>query len=132
MDYLIAPIVQITLGATNCPNGIHIYLQNKCYKDLTHIFFVVISILLLIFFAGYSIILSIYYNEIGTVSGNKLCGRINCSYEFYSNLMKIVFFSFAYYLKNYQKENKTFRFIFQITLFIFSFYFFFLIFYILL
>ena len=121
MDYLIAPIVQITLGATNCPNGIHIYLQNKCYQDLTHIFFFVISILLLIFFVGYSIILSIYYNEIGTVSGNKLCGRINCSYEFYSNLMKIVFFSFAYYLKNYQKENKTFRFSFQITLFIFSF-----------
>ena len=121
MDYLIAPIIQITLYGSNCPNGEHIYLKKKCYKDLSHIIFFILSMLLLLFFVGYSIILSIYYNEIGTVIGNKLSGRINCSYEFYANLMKIVFFSFAYYLKNYQKNNKTFRFVFQILLFVFSF-----------
>ena len=36
MKYLIGPIVQISLMATDCDKGVHKYLQIKCYSDIFH------------------------------------------------------------------------------------------------
>lgn len=114
LNYFIGPIVQISILSTNCVNGVHKYLGSTCYSDSLHLIFIFISILNLIVFLGWSIILSIYYNEIGSINESKVLSRVNTNYEFYSNLSKISMFVFAYFVKFNASENTTYRIILQI------------------
>ena len=109
MKYLIGPIVQISLMATDCDKGIHKYLNVKCYSDIFHFIVAVISIINLIFYLISSIFLSIYYNEIGSINESKVCARINCNYEIYVNISKIIMFLIAYFIKFHLENKKVYR-----------------------
>jgi len=118
LNYFIGPIVQVSILATNCQNGIHKYLNTSCYSDSTHLIFAFLSLFNLIFFIGWSIILSIYYNEIGSINETKILSRINTNYEVYTNLSKISMFIFAYFVKFNGSDNTNYRLILQIYMMI--------------
>ena len=120
MDYLIGPIVQTSLLSTHCIGGSHKYLQVECYKHWQHIVFVVISMFNILFFVMLSIGLSIYYNEIGSINETKATSRINCNYELYSNIAKIIMFILSYFVKTYTNNDKVYVIIVQTSIFITS------------
>ena len=45
MQYLIGPIVQISLMSITCENKKHIFLEYECFKDFKHLFAVIASII---------------------------------------------------------------------------------------
>ena len=79
--YIIGPIVTICLLFSKCSNGIHEFLQIECFTNITHILLSGASIINLIFFLLFSLAMSLYYNEIGTLSNAYVKTRINCNYE---------------------------------------------------
>ena len=113
MKYLIGPIVQISLMATDCKNGKHKYLDIKCYSDLTHLVITIVSVINLVFYLVSSVALSIYYNEIGSINESKVCARINCNYEIYSNIAKIVMFVIAYFVEFHMIIKKNIEYFFN-------------------
>ena len=120
LNYFIGPIVQISILSTNCTNGIHVYLNVTCYSDYLHLVFLFISVINLIYFVILSVILSIYFNEIGSINENKVLARVNTNYEIYTNLFKIAMFIFAYFIKFLGSGNDIYRFILQILMMVFS------------
>jgi hypothetical protein len=88
--YIIGPIVNICLLFSKCSDGVHEYLQVECFKDISHVLISVASIINLILFLLFSLAMSLYYNEIGTISNANVKTRINCNYEIYSNIAKII------------------------------------------
>ena len=118
MNYLIGPIVQISIMATQCDGGTHKYLGVSCYSDWTHLAILIVSIVNLLFFLCVSIALSIYYNEIGSVNETKVCARINCNYEIYMNIAKILMFVLAYFLQNYGENTKVYKIILEAYIFL--------------
>ena len=122
LNYLSGPIIHICLLITNCNNehNKHIFLNKKCYKDTLHIIFFILSIINCLFLTIYCNILSVYYNQIGSVSENNQTGRINCLYEFYSLICKNILFIFAYKLKYKSDDKNILRYIMQILNFVIS------------
>ena len=118
LNYFIGPIVQISILSTKCENGIHKYLNVQCYSDSTHLTYLFISIINLVYFLVWSIILSIYYNEIGSINETKVLSRINTNYEIYTNFSKISMFVLAYFIKFYAADNNSYRLILQIFIMI--------------
>ena len=117
MQYLIGPIVQISLMSTNCKENKHVFLDVECYKNLDHLFITVASMVNLIFFLVLSIGLSIYYNEIGAINENKVGSRINCNYEIYMNISKILMFVLAYFIQFHFDDKKVYKVILQAYIF---------------
>ena len=93
--YIIGPITQICIMFTNCENGIHKFLNVKCFSNTSHILISVASIINFIFFLLFSLAMSLYYNEIGTLSNANVKTRINCNYEIYANIAKIIIYIFG-------------------------------------
>ena len=124
--YLIGPITKICIIFTNCENGIHKFMKVKCYSDNSHILISVASIFNFIFYLFFSLAMSLYYNEIGTLSNSNVKTRINCNYEIYADIAKIITFVLEYIIENHTNRNKILlilleAYIFLISLF-FSFY----------
>ena len=114
IDYLIGPIIMITLLSTKCDeNNEHILMHKKCFKDVSHITVVVFSLINLVFYIGYTIFLSVYYNEISAINENKLNARINCNFELFTHLFKCVLFFLTYFNEYYEPNNKIVRLIAQ-------------------
>ena len=114
LNYFIGPIIQISILSTRClDDGNHAYLNATCWT-MPHLIFVIISVINLLFFTTLSVVLSIYYNEIGSINETKILARINCNYEIYVNLSKIAMFIFGYIIKFYGADNDTFKYIFQV------------------
>ena len=121
MDYLIGPIIMITLLSTKCDEKKeHVLLHKKCFRDVSHISVLVFSLINLLFYLIYSFFLSIYYNEIGAVNENKLSARINCNYELFTLIFKCSLFILTYFNENYLPNNKIFRIIIQVYVLLFS------------
>ena len=115
MNFLIGPLVQVNLLFLNCDsNNMHVYLGETCYTSQRHIIFTIISMVNLVFYIVLSVILSIYYNEIGSLGDVKLLSRVNCSYEFLTNISKISQFLFAYIFKNYYPTSTIVPIIFRV------------------
>ena len=115
IDYLIGPIIMITLLSTKCDEkNEHILLHTKCFQDVSHICIVVFAIMNLIFYLIYTAFLSFYYNEIGAVNENKLSARINCNYELFIFIFKCVLFLFTFYNEYFKPNNKLVRIIIQV------------------
>ena len=114
IDYLIGPIMMITLLSTKCDeNNEHVLLHKKCFKDASHLTIVILALINLIFYLFYTFFLSIYYNEIGAVNENKLSARINCNYEFFLQIFKNILFFLTYFNEYYKPNNKLVRLIIQ-------------------
>ena len=118
MNYLIGPIVQIGIMAFNCDHNVHKFLNVSCYSHWLHWVMLIVSILNVILWVSLSVLLSIYYNEIGSVNETKVCARINCNYDFVVNIAKILMFVFAYILHNYGGDSETLRVIFEVYVFL--------------
>ena len=118
MNYLIGPIVQIGIMAFNCEHNVHKFLNVSCYSHWLHWVMLVVSIINVILWVSLSVLLSIYYNEIGSVNETKVCARINCNYDFVVNIAKILMFVFAYILHNYGGDSETLRVIFEVYVFL--------------
>ena len=82
-------------------------------KILNIYFLLFASVINLIFFLVLSIGLSIYYNEIGAINENKVGRRINCNYEIYMNISKILMFFLAYFIKFHCSDKKIYKVILQ-------------------
>jgi len=117
MQYLIGPIVQISLFSTNCKNNKHIFLNVECFKNLEHLIITIASVINILFFLVLSIGLSIYYNEIGAINENKVGSRINCNYEIYMNISKILMFVLAYFIQFHFSDKKEYKVILQVYIF---------------
>ena len=104
--YIIGPIVNICLLFSKCHNKQHDFLHIECFTNVTHILISVASVINLIFFLLFSLAMSLYYNEIGTLSNANVKTRINCNYEIFSNIAKIVIFIMQYVFLNYINYEK--------------------------
>ena len=104
--YIIGPIVNICLLFSKCHNGKNDFLGVECFSNITHILISVASVINLIFFLLFSLAMSLYYNEIGTLSNANVKTRINCNYEIFSNIAKIIIFIIQYIFLNYIDEDK--------------------------
>ena len=115
IDYLIGPIIMITLLSTKCDeNNDHSLLHKKCFKEISHICVAIFGLINLVFYIGYTFFLAIYYNEIGAVNENKLSARINCNYEIFLFFFKCILFVLTYYNQYFQPNNKIVRIIIQL------------------
>lgn len=116
LNYLLGPIIFVSILVTKCTNGTHDLMGVPCYSDSLHLIFFLVSIVNLVFSLTLSIILSIYYNEIGSINETKFLARINCNYEIYTTISKITMFIFGYFVQNYGVGSDTFKIILQIYL----------------
>ena len=121
--YIIGPITHISIMFTNCSNGIHRYLQVSCFTDLSHILISFASIFNFIFFLLFSLAMSLYYNEIGTLSNANVKTRINCNYEIYANITKIIIFILEYIIKNHTNKSKILLILLEVYIFLNSLFF---------
>ena len=114
IDYLIGPIIMITLISTKCDeNNEHVLMHKKCFKDVSHICIVVFAFINLVFYLCYTFLLAVYYNDIGAVNENRLSARINCNYEIFLFFFKCILFVLTYYNQYYEPNNKILRIIIQ-------------------
>ena len=104
--YIIGPIVNICLLFSKCKHKKHQLLEIECFSNITHVLISVASVINLIFYLLFSLAMSLYYNEIGTLSNANVKTRINCNYEIFSNIAKIIIFIIQYIFLNYIDANK--------------------------
>ena len=104
--YIIGPITQICIMFTNCSGGMHKYLKTKCFSDTSHVLISFASIFNFIFYLLFSLAMSLYYNEIGTLSNANVKTRINCNYEIYANIAKIIIYILEYVIENHTNKSK--------------------------
>ena len=107
--YLIGPIVQVCLMCIDCSDNIHEYLKVKCFSDSSHLFYSILSFFNLLFYVVLTLILGIYYNEIGCINENKMTSRVNCNYEIYMSISKIIMFVLGYIIEFLTKNKKIYR-----------------------
>ena len=107
--YLIGPIVQVCLMCIDFTDNIHEYLKLKCFSDSTHLFYSILSFFNLLFYLILTIILGIYYNEIGSINENKITSRVNCNYEMYMSISKIIMFVLGYIIEFLTTNKKIYR-----------------------
>ena len=106
INAFLCPLINILMLTTKCENSKHIYLNVKCYSNLFHLIIVIVSMIFLFFIVIYSIILSIYYYEIGGIKGVNSRTRINSNYELYVNFLGIISYFIGYFLQYYSKGSK--------------------------
>ena len=110
--YFIGPITNIFLISIWCENGIHKFLGTSCYSN-PHLFFFIMSLIILILSILISFIYAFYCNEIELITIN-LAGslaRINCNYEIFCLLSKIFIFFFGFFVR--KNDVKTLKIIYE-------------------
>ena len=106
LKYLIGPILFICLIPINCKNGINSILGISCFSDLKHLILFIISIIDFIFFLSFSIIFSVFYNEIGRIGTLTPVVRVKSSFDLYVGLAKITVFILNYCFRIYYNNKK--------------------------
>ena len=120
-NYLECPTINILFFSIACDEGKHIYLNSsKCYSSNQQIIMMAISFLLLILILLYSIVLSIFNYDIGTIDERDTLSRVNCNYELYENIGMIIFYIFGFFVRIYLPKKKITRLLFKGYLIIFS------------
>jgi len=115
--FLIGPIINISLTSIICQNGNHIYLNDKCFRSISHILIFVASTISLLFHLFFSIVISLYYSDIATIGDYGTMTRVSCLYEIYSNLAIIILFIVHFVLKFYLDSRKIFLILWEIFVF---------------
>ena len=62
LNYLLCPIINVTMLSIKCENSKHIFLGSKCFSDISHFIYVAFSIFSLLSFLFYSFLLSLFYH----------------------------------------------------------------------
>ena len=117
--YLIGPIINISLISIDCRNGKHIYLNESCFKGISHILAFLASIICLIFHLAFSVVLSMYLFDIGNVGEYGVQTRVNCGYEIYSNFAMIILFVIKFAFNIYLEEKKLYFIIWELIIIFF-------------
>ena len=122
INAFLCPIINILLLTLKCNNKKHIFLNIECYKNLVHLLILNLSMFFLGFIIIYSILLSIYYHEIGSIKGINCLIGINSNLEIYSNFLGIIAFFLAFFLEyNIDSVKIEYRIINRVYIFISSF-----------
>ena len=114
--FLIGPIVNLCLSALICKNGNHIYLDSKCFSSISHLVVFSASTITLLFHIIFSIILSIYYSDVGNIGEFGTMTRVSCSFEIYSNLAIILLFVCHFCLKFYLDSRKLYLILWELIM----------------
>ena len=116
-EILIGPIIQLSLLAFKCnENAQHDYLGEVCYSSGLHWICLLVSMFVMLFWIAVSVVISIYFNEIGSINNAKVSARTNCNYEFIVNIIKIVMFTFGFFVNFYSNSDSIANLIFLIFL----------------
>ena len=116
--YLIGPIINISLTSIVCKNGNHIFLQSKCFTSISHILVFIGSIISLLFHLLFSIVISIYYSDVGNMGDYGTMTRVSCYYEIYENLTIIFLFIEHFTLNFFLESKKLFFIIWDLIIFV--------------
>ena len=116
--YLIGPVIVICHLCFWCEDGQQKFLNVECFSNSTHLEYIVFSILICLFYILIAILYSIYCNEIGslTTNINEKIIRVNCNYELFNLIYRIIIFIIYYFLKT--KNNNIFILVFEGFIFI--------------
>ena len=117
--YLIGPIINTSLISIVCKNDKHIYLNQTCFKGISHILAILASVICLIFHLAFSIILSMYLFDVGNVGEYGVQTRVNCGYEIYSNFAMIILFIAKFIFNFYLEQKKIYFVIWEIIIIFF-------------
>ena len=103
--YFNGSIISFFLINTRCENGSHVYLGYSCYSGM-HLIYFIFSIIILLLSVILSFIYSFYCNEIDliTTNINSCNARIDCNYEVFCLVSKIIIFFIGFYVRIYNKE----------------------------
>ena len=100
-NYLITPIIEFSLMSLNCNNDYHRFLNKKCFTDNYHLFIMILSFIILIFYFALSIIFALFYTEINDVGGPSIVSRVKTYYELYililKNILSILHYLFSFH-----------------------------------
>ena len=107
-NFLLCPLINILMLTTRCKQKKHIHLDLECWKDIKHIILGVISLLFLLICIIYSILLSIYYNQIGGIKNFHLLHNVNSNYQLISNTLSIICYFLGYFLEYYTDETEVY------------------------
>jgi len=113
--YLIGPAIEIALTSFWCENNIHKYLQVECFKNKIHLVFTILSILMILLYIFISFIYSFYCNVIEIIETNSKQNpniRIDCNYETYCLICKVIGFFTAFIAKK-NESTQLFKLIYQ-------------------
>jgi hypothetical protein len=123
-DLLFIPIVGVTMRVLKCDsNSNHAFLGEACFSSGTHITFLLISFVALVFFSTIMFIFTYYMNEIGSIGDSTAPARVNCNYELIANILKFVFFvlmNLVKFLDFTDDTRKTMFLLIKVVLLIFS------------
>ena len=111
-NYGICPLINIMMTIIHCEKGKHKYLEIKCYQG-KHLFYLIISLFLLIILLTYSFILSLFYYEIGTIQEKNYLCRTNCYYETLENILSELCFFSSYIIIHHLSGKRIYRIIYQ-------------------
>ena len=117
--FLIGPIINLCLSALICKNGNHIYLESKCFSSVSHLIVFSASTITLLFHIIFSIILSIYYSDVGNIGEFGTMTRVSCYFEIYSNLTIILLFVCHFLLKFYLDSKRLYLVLWELTIVVF-------------
>ena len=115
--YFIGPIINISLTSIVCKNGNHIFLNSKCFSSPSHLLAFIASVISLLFHLLFSIVISIYYSDVGNMGDYGPMTRVNCNFEFYQNLSIIFLFVVHFVLKFYLEGKKLYFIIWELIVF---------------
>ena len=111
-NYFYFPFLNILLIIFKCNSeNYHHFLNIKCYES-NHLILIIINLFFILFFTLYSILLSIYYYQIGGIKNSCGLARLNCNYELYENIISIILYFLDYFLEFYitkEEDNKKMR-----------------------
>ena len=105
-NYLFAFFIIVFLMSTKCENKNFVIFKGECENSTKHNIIMAISLFCLGFLIIYSILMSIYYNEIGGIQHVHLYKRINNHFEIYLNIFSIFIYFGGYYVQFSSVKNK--------------------------
>ena len=114
--YLIGPALEICLMGFWCEKGMNKFINEKCFSNSIHLKYCLLSVIIFLLYILISILFSIYFKEIGSISTNlnEKIIEINNNYKLIYLIIKIIIFIFYFVVK----ANNN-RFLFQLFYLIF-------------
>ena len=100
--YLIGPIINIGLESILCNNNTHKYLQIACFSNAKHLLITILSLLMILLYIFISFLYTFYSNEmeaIKTISLKENTFIINCNYDVFCLISKIIIFALGFFVK---------------------------------
>lgn len=116
LNYLMGPVLEICIQTIKCKDGLNIITKETCFEG-AHMVKLIIMYVFFVIFLCLTVILGIYYNEIGRIIGHSGKIRNICLYEIYVILSKTTCFAFYAVFKYFGEQNKIYRVILLIYIF---------------